>query len=58
MSAKSLRVCLAGEGFALPMEMKPGKIEPEEVSADLEDREGVAVEELPLPSPKTVLISI
>ena len=24
MSAKSLTVCLAGEGFALPMEMKPG----------------------------------
>ena len=36
-------------------ESEGGKIEPEEVSADLE---GVAVEELPLPSPKTVLISI
>ena len=36
-------------------EAEVGKMEPEEASADLGDREGVTVEELPLPSRKAEL---
>ena len=39
-------------------EAEVGKIEPEEASADLGDREGVTVEEFPLPSRKAELICV